>query len=137
MAAAIGQPDAYAGELPVAFVALKKSDDQVSGEELRDFVDPLVAEPAARPKRVTILDELPLTPIGKIYKPALRAIAAREAITEALRKAGLETTAFKVEAGEGGATILLSRLTDEEAARRALLGMPLKYAFKVNAPDGP
>jgi fatty-acyl-CoA synthase len=137
MAAAIGQPDAYAGELPVAFVTLKNSGRQVSGDELRDFVDPLVAEPAARPKRVTILDELPLTPIGKIYKPALRAIAAREAITEALCKAGFETTGFKVEAGEGGATILLLRLTDEEKARGALLGMPLKYAFRFNASDGP
>jgi fatty-acyl-CoA synthase len=136
MAAAIGQPDAYAGELPVAFVTLKK-DCQVNGEELRGFVDPLVAEPAARPKRITILDELPLTPIGKIYKPALRVIAAREAITEALCKAGLEATVFKVEANEGSATILLLRLADGETARRALLGMPLKYEFRFVAPGEP
>jgi fatty-acyl-CoA synthase len=137
MAAAIGRPDAYAGELPVAFVTLKAGGHEVSGEELHDFVAPLVAEPAARPKQVTILDELPLTPIGKVYKPALRAIAAREAIIEALCNAGLETTGFKVEVGEGGATILLLRPTDEEKASRALLGMPLKYAFRFNASDGP
>jgi fatty-acyl-CoA synthase len=35
-----------------------------------------VDEPPARPKRVTILETMPLTNVGKIYKPDLRTMAA-------------------------------------------------------------
>ena len=44
IAAAIGQPDAYAGELPVAFVMLKAG-AAVSGEQLRAFIEPSSASP--------------------------------------------------------------------------------------------
>jgi fatty-acyl-CoA synthase len=139
MAAAIGQPDTYAGELPVAFVVLKpdrRKNHPLNGQELLDFVAALVAEPAARPKRVTILDELPLTPVGKIYKPALRVIATADAITEALCKAGLQAASFKVDATEGGTMIRLLRMADEKKARQTLLGMPLKYEFKFDGESG-
>ena len=87
VAAAVGRPDTYAGELPVAFVVLKP--DQVAdADAILAFVAPLVSEPAAQPKQVTILSEMPLTPIGKIYKPALRLIATRRAIEEALSRTG-------------------------------------------------
>jgi fatty-acyl-CoA synthase len=46
-------------------------------DELLAFVCERVDEPPARPKRVTILDTLPLTNVGKIYKPDLRAMAAK------------------------------------------------------------
>jgi acyl-CoA synthetase (AMP-forming)/AMP-acid ligase II len=32
-----------------------------------------------KPKAVTILDEMPMTNVGKIYKPELRAMAAKAA----------------------------------------------------------
>jgi fatty-acyl-CoA synthase len=70
LAAAIGSPDAHAGELPVAYVTLAAG-QQVSEAELLAFAEARITERAAHPKQVYIAAELPLTAIGKIFKPAL------------------------------------------------------------------
>jgi fatty-acyl-CoA synthase len=59
LAAAVGQPDSYSGELPVAYVVLKAG-SAIEGDALVDFVAPLVGDPAARPKHVAIISEMPL-----------------------------------------------------------------------------
>ena len=76
LCAAVGAPDAYAGELPVIFATLIPG-AVATEDELLAFVSERVDEPPARPKRVTILDTMPLTNVGKIYKPDLRAMAAK------------------------------------------------------------
>jgi fatty-acyl-CoA synthase len=73
--AAVGAPDAYAGELPVVFVTLVPG-AATSEAELLEFVRSRVDEPPARPKSVTILQTMPMTLVGKIYKPELRQLAA-------------------------------------------------------------
>ena len=75
LCAAVGAPDAYAGELPVVFATLIPG-ASATEDELLAFVIERVDEPPARPKRVTILEAMPLTNVGKIYKPDLRAMAA-------------------------------------------------------------
>jgi fatty-acyl-CoA synthase len=75
MCAAVGAPDAYAGELPVAFAALVPG-AQASEQELLDFTAARVDEAPARPRSITIVAALPLTNVGKIYKPELRMVAA-------------------------------------------------------------
>jgi acyl-CoA synthetase (AMP-forming)/AMP-acid ligase II len=82
-AQAVGRPDVRAGEVPVAFVTLTPGAD-ATPEELRAWASDHVSEGAAAPKTVTVLNALPLTPVGKPFKPALRAEAAREAVTDAL-----------------------------------------------------
>lgn len=72
--AAVGAPDPYAGEVPVAFVTLKKG-AWASAEELRAHAASHVDEPPARPRYVEILPSLPMTNVGKIFKPGLRDIA--------------------------------------------------------------
>ena len=42
-------------------------------------------EPAARPKSISVLTDMPVTPVGKIYKPALRVLATKRVIEETLR----------------------------------------------------
>lgn len=84
--AAVGEPDAYAGELPVAFVSLKPG-ARLAGEDLLRAVAPSIAEPPAVPRRVVVLDEMPMTPVGKIFKPALRAQAAERKLRELLAAA--------------------------------------------------
>ena len=37
-----------------------------------DYLNQEIGERAAVPKEVTIIEEMPLTPVGKIFKPALR-----------------------------------------------------------------
>ncbi|MPQ69623.1 MULTISPECIES: acyl-CoA synthetase [unclassified Pseudomonas] len=71
LVAAIGSPDAYSGEVPVAYVQLKPG--QFCGaEELLAFANLSISERAAIPKRIEILEALPLTAVGKIFKPALQ-----------------------------------------------------------------
>ena len=70
LAAAVGRPDAYAGEVPVAYVQLRAG-EEITEQELIDFARERIAEPAAVPKAINILPSLPLTTIGKIFKPAL------------------------------------------------------------------
>jgi len=87
-AGAIGQPDAHAGELPCAFVELVDG-ASVTPEELMEFCKLHVHERAAIPKHMTILDELPKTAVGKVFKPDLRRNAITRVYNDALLKAGL------------------------------------------------
>jgi len=71
LAAAVGSPDAYAGEVPVVYIQPKPG-LSVSDQELMDFAAAHVPERAAIPKQVKVMSSLPVTGIGKIFKPALR-----------------------------------------------------------------
>lgn len=83
-AQAVGRPDVHAGEVPVAFVTLAPH-AQATAEDLAAWAAQHVPEQAAAPKSVTVLDTLPVTHVGKPFKPTLRAKAARVAVAEALR----------------------------------------------------
>jgi len=83
LAAAVGKPDAYAGELPVAYVVLKAG-ATATEKALLDYAQKTVKERAAIPKSIVILDQMPLTAVGKIFKPPLRCDAVRRVYTEAL-----------------------------------------------------
>ncbi|CAE6951375.1 acyl-CoA synthetase [Ectopseudomonas khazarica] len=71
MAAAVGKPDEKAGELPVVYVQLKPG-NQASEAELLEHAAAHIPERAAIPKNVWIVDAIPLTAVGKTFKPALR-----------------------------------------------------------------
>ena len=71
LVAAVGKPDGYAGELPVAFVQLKPG-RTTDAEELKAFSRAHIPERAAAPVDVFVLEAMPLTGPGKIFKPALR-----------------------------------------------------------------
>lgn len=79
LCAAVGAPDAYAGELPVVFVTLVPG-TTASEAQLLDYVGQRVDEAPARPKSVTILPVMPMTNVGKIYKPELRLLAAQSSV---------------------------------------------------------
>ena len=86
-AGAIGQPDEHAGELPCAFVELVEGAD-VTEQALLEHCKVHVHERAAIPKHMTILDELPKTAVGKVFKPDLRKHAITRVFNVALDKAG-------------------------------------------------
>jgi fatty-acyl-CoA synthase len=96
MAAAVGQPDEYAGELPVAFVSLQPG-ACVDADQLMAYARAGVAEPAACPRRIEVLQALPLTPIGKVYKTALRLRAIEQVLGARLVVAGLGTAGISVQ----------------------------------------
>ena len=86
LAAAVGKPDAYAGELPVAYVVLK-AEATATEQDLLTHAQRMVKERAATPKSIVILDQMPMTGVGKIFKPPLRCDAVRRVYTEALSAA--------------------------------------------------
>ena len=88
LSAAVGKPDAYAGELPVAFVQLRP-DDNTTAEALRQFAIEHIDERPACPKQIFILKDMPLTAVGKIHKPTLREWACEQLVKETLAQAGL------------------------------------------------
>lgn len=75
LCAAVGAPDAYAGELPVVYATLRPG-EQVTEAELLAFTAERVDEAVARPRWVQVLQTMPVTNVGKIYKPDLRQRAA-------------------------------------------------------------
>ena len=70
LCAAIGRPDAHAGEVPVAYVQLRPG-QQASEQELLAHAQGHISERAAVPKAVMIVAALPLTAVGKLFKPTL------------------------------------------------------------------
>ncbi|MBL8377057.1 MAG: acyl-CoA synthetase [Burkholderiales bacterium] len=83
LAAMVGQPDGYAGELPLAFVQLKPG-ATATAPDLIDFVREHTPERAAVPVDVVFIDPMPLTAVGKVYKPSLRHEAARRVVVRLL-----------------------------------------------------
>ncbi len=84
IAAAVAGPDPHAGEVPVAYVQLEENAKLTPGQIVEDLRQ-TIGERAALPKHVTILDQMPLTPVGKIFKPALRRDAIKRVYEEELR----------------------------------------------------
>lgn len=92
---AIGQPDAHSGELPCAFVELVDG-ASVTEEELLEHCKVHVHERAAHPKHMTILDELPKTAVGKVFKPDLRKHAITRVYNAALEERGVNAHVVEV-----------------------------------------
>lgn len=133
MAAAVGAPDAYAGELPVAYVSLKPG-SQLSAETLAAFAAPHIAERAAVPKRIDIVPAIPMTAVGKVYKPALRILATQRVIEELLASNGLAAhVQALVQESPGGLAIdfhlihLEMDVAAETQVRRMMAPFPLTF----------
>ncbi|HQY44867.1 MAG TPA: acyl-CoA synthetase [Paracoccaceae bacterium] len=122
-AGAIGQPDAFAGELPCVYVELTKG-ATATVAELLDFAAERIPERAAVPKHLEILSELPKTAVGKIFKPDLRRLAIRRVFDASLAEAGIAASVAEVV--EDKKRGLVARLTRkgpvDEAAVAKLLG---------------
>lgn len=87
LAALVGQPDAYAGELPVAYVQ-RKPGAEASAAELIGYLKEHTPERAAVPVALHFVDPMPLTAVGKIFKPALRMDAMRRVAEQLLEGLG-------------------------------------------------
>ena len=122
-AAAVGRPDRHSGEVPVAYVV-------PAGPGLFDEADLLgwaadtIDEAAARPKRIYPMTAIPVTEVGKPFKPALAADAAVRAITEALTAAGV-ADARVTAAHEDGRMVLTVTGADPGRVRDAVAGFAL------------
>ena len=121
-AAAVGLPDPYAGELPMAFVQLRP-DAVATEDELREFCRREIPERAAVPVQVVPIATMPLTGVGKIFKPALRLEAAQrafDAALEPLRQAGV-AAAVTVRNDSTHGTLAAVRITNAGSSQEALV----------------
>jgi fatty-acyl-CoA synthase len=143
MAAAVGEPDEYAGEIPIAYVTLKPG-ATITGQDLREFSERTIPERPAYPKRVEIVAALPLTAIGKVYKPALKAKAIEWVINERLERIHLSASVVatvpdegavpcvvfnavcSVGSGEGDASVFANEL------RTLMAGFAIAYRIAVS-----
>ena len=96
--AAVGRPDRAKGELPVAYVQLREG-AEATADELLAFGRLHVQEKAAAPVEIVVLDEVPLTPVGKVSKPALRADALLREVRSAVAAMGATADVELDEAG--------------------------------------
>ena len=105
LAAAVGKPDAYAGELPIAYVTLKQG-VTVSVEELKTYAAGMISERAAIPKDIIIMEQMPLTDVGKIVKTVLRRDAVKRVHEEALQFLGDQAMVAVAVTGNDASEIL-------------------------------
>ncbi|NKC12058.1 MAG: acyl-CoA synthetase [Gammaproteobacteria bacterium] len=127
VAALVGQPDDYAGELPIAYVQLQPG-AQVTREELLDRVRELTPERAAVPVDLIIMAAIPLTGVGKVFKPALRWDAAWrvfQGILSTLEGDGVE---ISIQVGAHGThgSLATVRVSGVKADARAALEAEIK-----------
>lgn len=99
VAAAVGRPDPYAGEVPVVYVEVSK-DAGISDRNIMEWAASHIGERAAVPKEVIIMDQIPLTAIGKIFKPALRWDAVKRTYEKELKAIADLAGSVKIEVGE-------------------------------------
>jgi fatty-acyl-CoA synthase len=143
--AAVGQPDAYAGEIPVLYVVLRENTPEILAD-LHAHMRRSVPEPPARPKSIVALPALPITAAGKVDKLALRRDAAMRVTKECIgalpafagRK--VEMTADDGPGGRMLVTVTFAEPSDDsesqiEAADRLLSGFPFdhKIVFRDEA----
>ena len=122
-AAAVGRPDRHAGEVPVAYV-VPAGPGRFDEAELLAWAVTAIDEPAARPKRIYPMTEIPVTAVGKQFKPALTADAAVRTITEALTAAGLPD-ARATAAYEDGRLVITVTGADPDRVQDAVAGFAL------------
>ncbi len=134
LAAAVGRPDAYAGEVPMLFVSTQPG-VQVDPQALAAFVQENILEPPARPRAVSVISEMPVTPVGKIFKPKLREIAAGDAARELLAAEGLakDVNVEAITDPSRGLYLRVSAAPDKaETAGRLLQKFPVKVEVEAS-----
>lgn len=130
LCAAVGAPDAYAGELPLVFATLVPG-ASATEDELLAFTAARVDEAPARPKSVIVIEHMPMTNVGKIYKPELRAMAASRVVAAAVEHVCGElgvNAAATPRVGHEGERLVEVRI---DAAAAGALAAPLQQRIEA------
>ena len=125
LVAAVGRPDAHAGEVPVAYVQLRP-EATATEEDLLGFAAASIGERAAVPKAVRIIPNLPVTAVGKIFKPALVVREIEDVVREEAAATGAPLAAVDVKADARRGLVAQVQLRGPSSALEAALG---RYAF--------
>ncbi|MBX6321052.1 MAG: AMP-binding protein [Rhodospirillaceae bacterium] len=141
ISAAVGMPDAYAGEVPVLF-AVPAPGARLDPQLLQRYMDEHVAEPPARPRRVFLIDALPTTAVGKITKGELRDRAVIEKVKLEVERIFAAPVACRVDVArdEKLNTVVRVELQSDDAGRvkaltEALAALPQRYTVVARPRD--
>ncbi|KGJ86577.1 acyl-CoA synthetase [Colwellia psychrerythraea] len=125
--AAIGQPDAYAGELPCAYITLTPN-ATASLEEIETFVRKNIPERAATPVYLEVMASLPVTAVGKIFKPSLRAKAAERVLNRLFNEENIKAAASVSQQKTG---LIAEIITSVDSERIAKVMSQLTIEYKI------
>jgi fatty-acyl-CoA synthase len=134
IAAAVGRPDAHAGEVPVAYVQLKPGTEATEADLLA-FAQSRIGERAAVPKAIRITPAMPLTGVGKIFKPALRLRETEDALSQALRSAGVVFEQVTARIDPAAGLVVEVALAAGQARRRADAALG-RFPFRFQVAGG-
>lgn len=146
LAAAVGRPDRHAGEIPIVYVELKKG-SPLSSEQILTYLKEHIEEKAALPKEVIIMESIPLTPVGKIFKPALYWNAVQRVYEQEVKSLGDVLRKVQVSVMEDKtcgckATIAVEPAASIDAAtlirqiRNKLASFSVKYDVQIHKTPG-
>ena len=130
-AIAVGMPDPYAGELPMAFVVLQPG-SAVTAQDLLTYCESEVSERAAVPKRIELIATMPMTAVGKIFRPLLREQISARVLHEHLLQQGIVADInCKADSKLGmTATVTLRNPDDQEQASELLSPYNIVASFQ-------
>ncbi len=128
----MGLPDAYAGELPVCFVELLAG-VEVSAEDLQAHAQNTIDERPAWPKQIYVIETIPLTTVGKIYKPSLRCEAAKMKVAELVQnELGLPNASVDVvDGGARGMRVTVTLAKDDQSSVPAVEKALAAFLFEA------
>lgn len=106
LSAAVGMPDGYAGEVPVVFVTAVAG-KAIDVKDLERHLQAKVDEPPARPRHIFVLETMPVTAVGKIYKPTLRELAIDKKLRMEVDLLGMGCVVHEVRFGSAGEPVTL------------------------------
>jgi fatty-acyl-CoA synthase len=135
-AGAIGQPDAHAGEVPAVYLELVEG-ARSPVEAIEADAIPRICERAALPRHVEVLEALPKTAVGKVFKPELRRLAMVRVLGEALEVANTGARIDRViddrRRGQMALVTRSGRPEGDEAARQVLGGFAIPWEWSDTA----
>lgn len=131
---AVGQPDAHAGELPCAYVTTKKR-CTANIAELMEYAAQNIAERMAVPVHIEIIEEMPLTEVGKISKPTLLRRATGRVLKNELSAAGLDASVAVVSDEVNGMKAIVTGMSDVPAVSSVLGQFAVCYEIRADSPS--
>ncbi|RLE20381.1 MAG: acyl-CoA synthetase, partial [Actinobacteria bacterium] len=130
VAAAVGMPDSYAGELPVCYVELLP-DATATEDDLREFAEAEISERPAWPRYIRIVDSIPMTAVGKIFKPTLRRDAVLRTVQRLLDELDMTGEIDVTAGGPRGMRVAITVTNGDDADANKLREVLNGYLFEA------
>ena len=130
-AAAVGQPDPKLGELPCVYLELIEG-EKSTNEALLTFAENNIKDKLAQPVYVEILDFLPKTAVGKVFKPNLRKLTINRVLGERFANEKIDLEINTVEKANQGlvAEIRITDNTEKKKVESIIGEYPVAWEFK-------